>query len=99
MVGLPFFTDKIYILLLIMMIYICLLTQWFILGDCIMNKYKNQFLYDNYYNLSDEEKTKSVFLHISESSMGENTHSYFSLIPLIISFYCFFKILYICKNK
>jgi hypothetical protein len=82
-----------------MMINICLLTQWVILGDCIMNKYENQFLYDNYDELTNVEKTKSEFINIFESSIGENTHSYFSAIPLVISFYCFFKILYICKNK
>ncbi len=76
-----------------------MLTQWFILGDCIMNRIENQFLHTDYVNLDENEKTKSIFIHIFEDIMGENTHNYFSVIPLIISTYCFLKILFIIKNK
>ena len=98
---LPFFTNNIYILFTIIFVNIYLLTQWYLIGNCIANKIENILLSrEDEYTKSKDGREKSGLIYCFEPIFGEKpTHIFFSSIPLIISTYCYIKILSILKKK
>jgi hypothetical protein len=92
-------TTNIYILLAIIIINVFILTQWFLLGNCILNSIENILLSndDSTYEMKEKE---SMFVSFLGKYFGErNVYVFFSLIPLIISTYSTFKIIHILKKK
>jgi hypothetical protein len=99
MIFIPYFTNNIYILLLVIIVNNFILTQWFLLGNCILNKLENILLSRK--NTSYEDgKEKSFFIYYFEHIFGEkNVYIFFSLIPLINSTYSVFKIIQNLNKK
>jgi hypothetical protein len=95
---LPYFTKNIYLLLTLIVVYNIILTQYYLLGSCFLNKIENKLLKTQ--NLSNEGREKSVFSYHIEKLIGEkNTHIFLSLIPLINTIYIYIKLIVILSNK
>jgi hypothetical protein len=98
-IFLPYFTNNIYILLTIIIFNIYILSQWYLLDNCILNKIENDLL-SRENTISKEGRVKSVFVYHFEKMFGEKaTHVFFSLIPLLNSTYCYIKIIFISRKK
>ena len=97
MIFMPYLTNNIYILITIIALNICILTQWYLLGNCFLNKIESVFL-GREKNISSDGLEKSSFVYYFEKVIGEkNTHLFFSLIPLINSIYCYVKIMHLLR--
>lgn len=102
-VGLPFLTKKIYLLLLIILFNIIVVTGWYIHGYCICNDIEDYLL---------EKREERIENKSFISSFVENNLSFLmdekyiskviSSIPLVSTIICIYKIhknLYICRRK
>jgi len=91
-VFIPFFTNNIYILLIIIYFDVILLTQWYLLDSCFFDNienylFKKKLVYKN-------GKDKSIIVYYIEKIIGERaSFLFFSLMPVIISTYCVLKII------
>jgi len=78
---------------------VVVLTQWYLIGECFLNKIENYFL-ERKDKITNDLSSKSIFGYYLEMVLGEKNTVYIgSLIPLIVSLYSYFKILSILKPK
>lgn len=95
----PYITNNIYLLLLVIVTNVFILTQWYLLGSCFLNKIENILTQTNdsvYENGND----KSIFVRLIQSYVGEKPAFVFlSLIPLINSTYSGIKIAMLLQKK
>ena len=95
---LPYFTNNLYILLTLILVYNLILTQYYLLGSCFLNKIENKLFKKN--NISKEGRVKSIFTNPVEKILGEkNAHIFLSLLPLLNTIYIYIKLILILKKK
>ena len=99
MIFVPFLTNNVYILITMILLNVVVLTQWYLIGECFLNKIENYFL-ERKDKITNDLSSKSIFGYYLEMVLGEKNTVYIgSLIPLIVSLYSYFKILSILKPK
>lgn len=99
MISIPYITNNIYILLLVIVTNVFILTQWFLLGSCYLNNLENILLQSDD-TVYENGSNKSIFIRLVQPYFGENAaFVFFSLIPLFNSTYAGIKIGHILQKK
>jgi len=97
--GIPFITNNVYILLALIIVYIFIVIQWYISGECYFNKIENLLLSGDY-STNENGKEKSMYITLIGKYFGElNVYLFLCFLPGIITIYSVFKITMILKKK
>jgi hypothetical protein len=97
LLGLPFITNNIYLLLLLIVMYVGITTQWYVMDGCYTTQIENALFY---YDDDSNAERKSVWLQLVEPYVDTNRVSVmFSLLPFILSIYSAYKIVNILQKK
>jgi len=95
----PYVTNNIKLLSLLVVYYITVVTVWYVYGYCCCTTIEKK-LETNVAKGNNKSFITAIFENIIGTSNSENI-AYFilSLIPLVNTFVCLYKINYFCKNK
>jgi len=86
----PFITNNIYYLSLFIVYYVAIVTQWHMFGNC--------FITDIEYILEPKKNHKvSYVTKLVSNVLGSYTKSVFSLVPLMNTIVCLYKLMNKCQ--